>query len=396
MSNKLINNICITSGNLGINTTNPLYPVHLTGINNTSGVLYCNNTSATSLSIGVQTNATTNISVLQSSIKANNVNSLIEIGKTPLSTHNMGQIYYTNVADGSTSNNIRIGTYGASNQIAFLANSYVGIATATPIAPLHIGTYMTQTIPPVYYMSAVSSATTGNQWTGGGAGNYGVYANQRVLTYTYFLATSDKRIKKDIVSIDTSFALDTITKLNPVKYEYIDKVRKSETTLGFIAQEVDSIVSNVVSKVKDYIPNIFSLAKVQNDVLILQNQINQTTNETNTNETNTYETNTYDTKVNVGDELQLYKSDDSSIIVKITEIIDNSTIRIDQTIDDTSVFVFGTEKSDFNVINYNSLFSVSIAALKELDKQIQENMLIEQEIESLISDINIGLNSVSA
>jgi hypothetical protein len=161
--------------------------------------------------------------------------------------------------------------------------------------------------------------------------------------------------------------------------------------LGFIAQEVDSIVSNVVSKVKDYIPNIFSLAKVQNDVLILQNQINQTTNETNT-----YETNTYDTKVNVGDELQLYKSDDSSIIVKITEIIDNSTIRIDQTIDDTSVFVFGTEKSDFNVINYNSLFSVSIAALKELDKQIQENMLIEQEIESLISDINIGLNSVSA
>ena len=121
---------------------------------------------------------------------------------------------------------------------------------------------------------------------------------------------------------------------------------------------------------------------IDDEITIRLNEINQNTNGS-----------IYDIKINVGDNLKLYKSDDSSVIVKIVEIIDNLTIRIDQIIDDTSVVVYGTEKSDFNVLSYNSLFSVSIAALKELDKQIQENMLIEQEIESLITDIKTCLES---
>ena len=382
MSNKFINNICITSGNLGINTINPLFPVHLTGINDTSGILYCNNTSGTTISLGYQVSYSATIAVLQNSTKANNTNALIEFGKTPLSNYNMAQVYYCNVASSSTSNNMRMGIYSSPTHTSFLGNGSVGIGTASPNCPLHIAISMSQTVPTVYYMNYNGTATTGNAYAGGGSGSYGIYASQRILTYSYFLATSDKRIKKDIIPIDTLFALDAINKLNPVKYEYIDKVSNSHATLGFIAQEVDSTIQNIVSKVKDYIPNIFSLAQVQNDILILQNEINQNTNGS-----------IYDIKINVGDNLKLYKSDDSSVIVKIVEIIDNLTIRIDQIIDDTSVVVYGTEKSDFNVLSYNSLFSVSIAALKELDKQIQENMLIEQEIESLITDIKTCLES---
>jgi hypothetical protein len=62
---------------------------------------------------------------------------------------------------------------------------------------------------------------------------------------------SDVRLKESVTDIDN--ALELLTELRGVRYEWIDKERfGAQTEIGFIAQEVDLVLPEVVSKGGDY------------------------------------------------------------------------------------------------------------------------------------------------
>ena len=63
--------------------------------------------------------------------------------------------------------------------------------------------------------------------------------------------TSDGRLKKDITSL--GYGLDTIMKLRPVGFNWItqDQEWKKQHQIGLIAQEVESVVPEVVTTAKD-------------------------------------------------------------------------------------------------------------------------------------------------
>ena len=70
------------------------------------------------------------------------------------------------------------------------------------------------------------------------------------------ITSSDRRIKTDITPINDGTALNKINQLESYEYNYIDPERKkSQKTIGFIAQEVKEVIPNAVTILDDVIPD---------------------------------------------------------------------------------------------------------------------------------------------
>ena len=67
---------------------------------------------------------------------------------------------------------------------------------------------------------------------------------------------SDERIKENIRDVSDSSSLQTLRDISCVYYEYRDKISKgSDTTIGFIAQQVKEHMPMAVSIQSGIIPN---------------------------------------------------------------------------------------------------------------------------------------------
>ncbi len=74
------------------------------------------------------------------------------------------------------------------------------------------------------------------------------------------MTSSDIRIKKDIEDINDTTALDQILQIQPKKYKYIDTLlKKPNTVIGFIAQQIKEVIPEAVELIPEYIPNIYKL-----------------------------------------------------------------------------------------------------------------------------------------
>ena len=60
--------------------------------------------------------------------------------------------------------------------------------------------------------------------------------------------SSDKRLKKNITKID--YGLETIIKLKPVRYKWKNETLGDRAQLGFLAQDLQSVIPEIVSKAK--------------------------------------------------------------------------------------------------------------------------------------------------
>jgi NAD(P)H-dependent flavin oxidoreductase YrpB (nitropropane dioxygenase family) len=79
-------------------------------------------------------------------------------------------------------------------------------------------------------------------WTDAGA-----QQNTGSITAPAFYYSSDERLKKNIETISNSKALRDILALNPVTYDWKDKAHGEGSQLGFIAQEVEKVVPELVT-----------------------------------------------------------------------------------------------------------------------------------------------------
>lgn len=75
---------------------------------------------------------------------------------------------------------------------------------------------------------------------------YGLSTNQAVLAPAFYY-NSDERLKKNIVAIASSTALADVLALQPVTYNWRDPAQPTTTQLGFIAQQVEKVVPELVT-----------------------------------------------------------------------------------------------------------------------------------------------------
>lgn len=168
--------------------------------------------------------------------------------------------------DGGANNNILLGYQAADNLVTGANNIIIGYnidaVTTSASNTLNIGN--------IIYANNVDGAgttvSTGNVGIGtstansklsvdgtifasnlvGGATNLTVDANGQIIR-----DPSDVRLKTNVRDIEN--ALDTVLQLRGVRYQWLDPMRFGpQDEIGFIAQEVDLIVPEVVSKGGDY------------------------------------------------------------------------------------------------------------------------------------------------
>ena len=182
--------------------------------------------------------------------------------------------------------------------------------------------------------------------------------------------TSDSRIKTNIVDVPDNLALQQLRTIPCRYYEYIDKLtRGTAQTIGFIAQEVKTVMPMAVSQTKEIMPDIYKNINCT-----------WTSNADNFNMSSTDLPNVNGVKYRFYVSNATDASDEQEII--LTGNSDNTFTFNTQY---TNVFCYGKEVDDFHTLFKDKLFTLNFSATQEIDKIQQQHKI---EIESLKSEVS--------
>jgi hypothetical protein len=201
----------------------------------------------------------------------------------------------------------------------------------------------------------------------GNVNNTSIIASGSIVTQSLFASYSDARIKTDICDVDDSEALDILRLLKPKKYRYIDRTRGSDYVWGFIAQDVSNVLPYSTDTTTHYIPNINNVGTVTDGNVITFSSFNTSNLVSNVTS------------------IKIIDTDGSDKQVKITRVIDEHSIEVDQdvsvltgaldeydnVISGNQLFVYGQELDDVLTLNKSSIWTISTAAIQEIDRQLQ-------------------------
>ena len=115
---------------------------------------------------------------------------------------------------------------------------------------------------------------------------YGFMGSNWIITNEWLFKVSDRRIKDDIVPIETDYALSKVNKLRPVSFIKKD-TRQPE--YGFIAQEVQEVIPESVSKTTGIVGNICEFGKFSGRRLINEDERHILSEDTSGSYSNIYE-----------------------------------------------------------------------------------------------------------
>jgi hypothetical protein len=197
--------------------------------------------------------------------------------------------------------------------------------------------------------------------------NTGIWATGSIVTGGFLASYSDARIKTDICDVEDNEALDILRLLKPKKYKYIDKLRGDDYVWGFIAQDVSNVLPYSTTSTTNYIPNIYNVGNVTDGNVVTFSSFNTSNLVSNVTS------------------IKIINVDGSDKLVKITKVIDEHTIEVDQdvsmltgaldedgnVISGNQLFVYGQELDDVLTLNKSSIWTLSTAAIQEIDRQLQ-------------------------
>ena len=218
-----------------------------------------------------------------------------------------------------------------------------------------------------------------------------------IITNGYVLSHSattfsDSRIKHSVVDIEDDSALTTLRLIKPKRYSYTDNVLKgSEPVWGFIAQEVKETMDYAVSLITKEIPNVYKDATVTNG---------------NTLTIDGFDTSSLvnDTEGNLVTKLMLKTSTNKDIEVTIDTILSSNSIRLTEALEEddingtvegeaftNEIFVYGQIVDDFHVLKKDAIFTLSVAALQEVDRRqtVDNEHILELENENSLQEERI-------
>tara|TARA_Y100000996_G_scaffold366890_1_gene312401 strand:+ start:393 stop:5411 length:5019 start_codon:yes stop_codon:yes gene_type:complete len=256
-----------------------------------------------------------------------------------------------------------------------LESGKVGIGTTNPTqGKLVVSGHGGSTVNIGTYGWLNNSGTT-NQASG--SNYYSIYANSRIAA-TEFNAFSDSRIKKNVVDINDSSALDKIRLIEPKIYNYIDeKQRGTSNVYGFIAQEVANVLPYAVTVSTGDIPNILtnSNVSVTSDSNVLELRLDTTVEGLTLSNTS---------NINITTDKNKY------LTVPVLTFSGSNVITIqnsDKFTNVTGAYIHGEQVSNFHHLNKDAIWAVSTAALQEVDRQLQAEKTKVVTLQTQVADL---------
>jgi microcystin-dependent protein len=279
----------------------------------------------------------------------------------------------------------------------------VGHTTGQARVTVQIGTdgshnHTVQTTPSG---SIAHSLTTLSQATSGPRGGDGTHNNLQpyiVLNY-YIKATkeskryasalvSDVRVKYNVRDMDSKEAMNAILSLQPKRYEYVDKtISDFDKHVGFIAQETKYCIPESVRTKRDFIPNVYSMAKitVHETSSILLTSVQKPITCIIVDELKEQGSESKQTYSIKGVKLKLFNRAKQPVCVTCIESIDDYNIVVESctnqcTLASDDYFVYGQEVEDYHYMNNDAIFSTMVSAFQELEKRVKHQDILIQEI----------------
>jgi hypothetical protein len=258
-----------------------------------------------------------------------------------------------------------------------LNSGKIGVGT-TPTYPIHVTSSELNNSIEGGYLGSGGAGTTGS------TGAYiGIYTTQDSAA-SRFLAFSDSRIKYNILDMDDASALDTLRQIQPKRYNYIDiKKNGSEPVWGFIAQQVEEVLPYAVKTTSDFIPNIYKIANVSGKILTFDENVVFDENE-------------------ISSSLRIFTETNKELYVEVEQVLDTYTLILKDTLNESRIFVYGQKVDNFKNLDKNSIFTISVAAVQQIDKELQEtkikvqsleqeNLILKQKIDQILAYLSITI-----
>jgi uncharacterized coiled-coil protein SlyX len=196
-----------------------------------------------------------------------------------------------------------------------------------------------------------------------------------------FVSTSDARIK-DIIAVSSSAKdLQTVNKLQITDYTMKDKLQYGDKPFKkVIAQEVEKVYPQIISKHTDFIPNVY----------LLSNKIEKTSTGYLLSFTNKHNISNTAKKLRV-----LLSETEGMQEVKIVSIPSETQVIINlPNIKLDKVFVYGEEVDDFRTVDYEGLTTLNISATQELSKLIKKQQAVIETQQQQIAELLKRMQSV--
>ena len=207
---------------------------------------------------------------------------------------------------------------------------------------------------PLHKFLATDAAGGLNTGAAGPDTNTSIYAIGTMVA-SVFRAVSDERIKKVEGRSDSVKDLQVLLGIEITDYHYIDSVTKgSGAQKKVIAQQVEKVYPQAVSKSTDVIPDIFRKGEVKDGWVIINTDLKQ------------------------GDRVRII-GDDSEEIAEVVAA-EAGRFRPAKLPKGDTLFVYGREVKDFRTVDYEAISMLNVSATQELHRKLEAK---DAEIDAL-------------
>ena len=180
------------------------------------------------------------------------------------------------------------------------------------------------------------------------------------------LVSSDERIKQNITEISDDISLKILRDISCCSYYYIDDIGRQKTpTLGFIAQQVNTVFPQAVTLTERIIPNV--MKRINNFSWVSDNSNNKHKLISDLQDVS-------------GVLYRFYVSNNVDEREKRVEHIGNSDNTFTFENKWEHIFCYGYEVPDFHALDKQKLYALNFSATQEIDRQQQQD---KQEISEL-------------
>ncbi|MFT5145136.1 MAG: hypothetical protein ACI84D_003778, partial [Thalassolituus oleivorans] len=223
-------------------------------------------------------------------------------------------------------------------------NSNVGIGTTTPTeAKLVVsGWVLNYTVSPYWFTPAYSPS-----YTHTGHYHTSIKASNWIVSGSGLIVASDARIKNIKGRSDAAQDLETLNAIRITDYTLKDEVTGGgRPEKKVIAQQVEEVYPQAVSKRTDVVPDIYLKAPIQDGWVTLTTDLKQ------------------------GERVRLIGLKEEGIH-EVLEVEDDR-FRTNYKSSDSEVFVYGREVKDFRNVEYDAISMLNVSATQELARKVAE------------------------
>ena len=201
-----------------------------------------------------------------------------------------------------------------------------------------------------------------------------IHQGSLVMVATNFTRTySDRRIKKDVETMEVDKSLNTLGKIRMVSYKYRDTLQQGQGRFdGVLAQELEKVAPSYVKYTTEYVPGIYRNGKVISyDAGVLELEVYNTVS---------------DTEAVPGDEVRIYVSGndlkETKLAVKLLSkkmLRGNTSLRFKVPLkgseeivwdDLKEAFIFGKKVDDFRTVAYGKIHTLNVAVTQHLMEEM--------------------------